>query len=237
MNKVIHRAATRGEADHGWLRTRHTFSFADYYDPCRIRFGALRVLNDDTVAPGRGFATHPHADMEIVSIPLAGALKHGDSMGNMQMLRPGEIQVMTAGTGITHSEFNASREEPVEFLQIWILTDMPGHRPRYDQVVLSNPRPNALRLIVAPEGCGGEHVGWIHQTAWFYTLDLGAGKALEYRMQVHGDGAYLFVLEGEADVAGERLGRRDGMGIWEADEFLIKGVTQTSVLIIEVPME
>ena len=137
MDKVLHRAATRGHADHGWLDTYHTFSFADYYDPKRIHFGALRVLNDDTVAPGEGFGTHPHANMEIVSIPLSGALRHRDSMGYVQELRPGGIQVMSAGTGITHSEFNASDTEPVKFLQIWVLPDARGHRPRYDQLTLA----------------------------------------------------------------------------------------------------
>lgn len=237
MNKVIHRAVTRGYADRGWLKSWHTFSFADYYNPQRMHFGALRVLNDDTVAPGEGFGTHPHADMEIVSVPLSGALRHGDSMGNMQELRPGEIQVMSAGTGITHSEYNASREEPVKFLQIWIMTDMPGCTPRYNRVELLRAKCNALRLIVAPEGCGSEHVGWIHQAAWLYTLDLDAGRVAEYRMNVHGHGAYVFVLEGRAEVAGEPLERRDGIGLWETDEFLIKAHSATSLLIIEVPMQ
>ena len=149
MDKVLHRAATRGHADHGWLDTYHTFSFADYYDPKRIHFGALRVLNDDTVAPGEGFGTHPHANMEIVSIPLSGALRHRDSMGYVQELRPGGIQVMSAGTGITHSEFNASDTEPVKFLQIWVLPDARGHRPRYDQLTLAPAVRNELRPIVA----------------------------------------------------------------------------------------
>lgn len=142
MKKTIHRAATRGYADHGWLRTHHTFSFAGYYDPGRIHFGALRVLNDDTVAPGEGFGTHPHENMEIVSLVLSGALRHGDSMGNMQLLKPGELQVMTAGTGITHSEMNASREEPVKFLQIWVITDAEGHTPRYNQIELAPAKRN-----------------------------------------------------------------------------------------------
>lgn len=237
MNKVIHRAVTRGFADHGWLKSWHTFSFADYFNPSRVHFGALRVLNDDTVAPGEGFDMHPHADMEIVTIPLEGALRHTDSMGNMQELRPGEIQVMSAGTGITHSEHNASRDEPAKFLQIWIMTGLPDCTPRYDRLELLRAKCNALRLIVAPEGCGSEHVGWIHQTAWCYTLELDAGRAAEFRLRVHGDGAYVFVLEGRADVAGEPLERRDGIGLWEVDEFLIKADTALSLLIIEVPME
>lgn len=236
MKKTIHRAATRGYADHGWLRTHHTFSFAGYYNSERMHFGALRVLNDDVVAPGEGFGTHPHADMEIVSLVLSGALRHGDSMGNMQVLRPGELQVMTAGTGITHSEMNASREEPVQFLQIWILSDAEGHRPRYSQVELAPAKRNALRLIVAPEGRGGECVGWIHQMAWFYTLDLDAGREVRYRMNLHGNGVYVFVIEGAVEVADEQLGPRDGMGVSEADDFLIRASENARLLVIEVPM-
>ena len=237
MKKTIHRAGTRGYADHGWLQTHHTFSFAGYYDPTRVHFGALRVLNDDTVAPGEGFGTHPHDNMEIVSIVLSGALKHGDSMGHMKVLEPGEIQVMSAGTGITHSEMNASCEEPVKFLQIWVLTDADNHTPRYNQVELLPGKRNEQRLIVGPEGHGGEHVGWIHQQAWFYTLGLDAGHETEYRMNLHGNGAYVFVVEGRAEVAGEELGPRDGMGIEDADDFRIKASEDAKLLIIEVPME
>lgn len=236
MNKTIHRAETRGHANHGWLDTHHTFSFAGYYDPQRVHFGALRVLNDDTVAPGEGFGTHPHDNMEIVSIALEGALRHGDSMGNMQVLRPGEIQVMSAGTGITHSEMNASATEPVKFLQIWVLTDAQGHTPRYNQLELAPARRNELRTIVAPEGRGDEHVGWIHQDAWFSTLDLDKDHTVEYRMKTPGHGAYVFVIEGNVKLADEELGPRDGVGITDTDGFLIKGDTDARVLIIEVPM-
>ncbi|WP_295914469.1 pirin family protein [uncultured Alistipes sp.] len=236
MNKTIHRAETRGHANHGWLDTHHTFSFAGYYDPRRVHFGALRVLNDDTVAPGEGFGTHPHDNMEIVSIALEGALRHGDSMGNMQVLRPGEIQVMSAGTGITHSEMNASATEPVKFLQIWVLTDAQGHTPRYNQLELAPARRNELRTIVAPEGRGDEHVGWIHQDAWFSTLDLDKDHTVEYRMKTPGHGAYVFVIEGNVKLADEELGPRDGVGITDTDGFLIKGDTDARVLIIEVPM-
>lgn len=236
MNKTIHRAETRGHANHGWLDTHHTFSFAGYYDPRRVHFGALRVLNDDTVAPGEGFGTHPHDNMEIVSIALEGALRHGDSMGNMQVLRPGEIQVMSAGTGITHSEMNASATEPVKFLQIWVLTDAQGHTPRYNQLELAPARRNELRTIVAPEGRGDEHVGWIHQDAWFSTLDLDKDHTVEYRMKTPGHGAYVFVIEGNVKLADEELGPRDGVGITDTDGFLIKGDMDARVLIIEVPM-
>lgn len=236
-NKTIHRADSRGFADHGWLQSYHTFSFADYYDSRRMHFGQFRVLNDDTVAPGEGFGTHPHADMEIVSIPLEGVLKHKDSMGNTEELRPGEIQVMSAGTGLMHSEFNASDKEPVKFLQLWIQTDSRGHTPRYEQITLSPARCNALRVIVAPEGCGSQHVGWIHQSAWLYTLDLADEHVVEYRMNIQGQGAYVFVLEGDVEVAGDRLGRRDGIGICGVDDFLIKGIGNAKLLIVEVPMK
>ena len=178
MEKVIHRATTRGYFDHGWLQTVHTFSFADYYNPQRIHFGALRVLNDDTVAGGEGFGSHPHDNMEIVSIALEGALRHGDSMGNMKVLRPGEIQVMSAGTGIVHSEFNNLPDREVKFLQIWIFPDRDGLTPRYEQIRLAKAEPDRLRPIVAPKGEGGEHVGWIHQKAWLSTLDLTSGAEL-----------------------------------------------------------
>lgn len=236
MEKTIHRAATRGYADHGWLNSWHTFSFAEYYNPERMNFGALRVLNDDTVAPGEGFAIHPHDNMEIVTIPLSGALRHGDSMGHIEVLRPGQIQVMTAGTGLMHSECNASETEYVKFLQIWVLTDAPGHTPRYTRYEPAPAHCNTLRMIVAPEGCGDERVGWIHQTAWFYTLDLDKDHIVEYRMNVHGHGAYVFVLEGTTEVAGERLGPRDGMGVCKADDFLITGVEPAKLLLVEVPM-
>lgn len=236
MTTIVHRAATRGYADHGWLRTYHTFSFADYYDTRRMGFGALRVFNDDEIAPGEGFAAHPHANMEIVTLVTEGALLHEDSAGNLQTLAAGELQVMTAGTGIAHSEFNASEREPVRLLQLWIETDRKGYTPRYERIVPLRPKRNALRLLVAPEGCGSEHVGWIHQSAWLYGLDLDEGRVAEYRMNVHGHGAYVFVLTGEVEVAGEALGCRDGVGVREADEFLIRALDDVRLLIVEVPV-
>lgn len=186
--------------------------------------------------PGEGFGTHPHDNMEIVSIALEGALRHGDSMGNMQELRPGEIQVMSAGTGITHSEMNASDTEPVKFLQIWVLTDAENHTPRYNQIRLAPAKRNELRTIVAPEGRGGENTGWLHQDAWFSTLDLDKGHDVEYRMHTPGNGAYVFVIEGLVEVDGEVLGRRDGMGVWDTDGFGIRASADAQVLVIEVPM-
>ena len=204
MEKVIHRAATRGYFDHGWLQTFHTFSFADYYNPQRIHFGALRVLNDDTVAGGEGFGSHPHDNMEIVSIPLSGELRHEDSMGHGEVLRPGEIQVMSAGTGIVHSEFNNL--------------------------------PDRLRPIVAPKGEGGEHVGWIHQKAWLSTLDLTSGAETDYELHGANHGVYLFMLEGVVEAAGETLRMRDGMGIRRTERVALRGIENSHLLLIEVPM-
>ena len=237
MDKVIHRADTRGYADHGWLRTFHTFSFAGYYDPHRIHFGALRVLNDDTVAGGKGFGTHPHDNMEIVSIPLSGTLMHRDSMGHAETLSVGEIQVMSAGMGITHSEYNADPAVPVQFLQIWIMTDRRNHTPRYETVRLDPPEKNRLRLIVAPEGFGDSgHTGWLHQTTWFYTADIEAGREVEYVLNGRGDGVYLFVLEGRVEVGDATLGRRDGMGILNTERVAVRAADEAQVLLIEVPM-
>ena len=171
-----------------------------------------------------------------MSIALEGALRHGDSMGNMKELRPGEIQVMSAGTGITHSEMNASGTEPVKFLQIWVLTDAENHTPRYNQIQLAPARRNEFRTIVAPEGFGGENVGWLHQNAWFSTLDLDEGREAEYRVHTPGNGAYIFVIEGLVEVDGEVLDRRDGMGVSETDGFAIKASADAQVLVIEVPM-
>lgn len=236
MKKTIHYAATRGYANHGWLQSFHTFSFADYYNPQRIHFGALRVLNDDTIAGGQGFGTHPHDNMEIVTIPLGGVLEHKDSMGNTEQLRPGEIQVMSAGRGITHSEYNADPEVEAKILQIWVLSDARGHTPRYDTVTLSPQHRNSLRLIVAPEGMGSQHVGWIHQRAWFYTASLESGHSIEYKLNMKGHGVYLFVIEGRVSVDGSVLQRRDGIGIWETDSFYICAEADAELLLIEVPM-
>lgn len=237
MKKVIHRAATRGYADHGWLRTHHTFSFAGYYDPQRVHFGALRVLNDDTVIAGEGFGVHPHDNMEIVSLVLSGTLKHGDSMGNMMVLHPGELQVMSAGTGITHSEMNGSDSESVSFLQIWVLTDRPAHTPRYNQVTLAPAKRNTLRTIVAPEAHADKNMGWTHQEAWFHTLDLDKGHETEFVLHTPGHGVYVFVIGGEVDVADEHLSARDGMGISDTDSFPIKATVDVRLLLIEVPMK
>ena len=214
MKKVIHKADTRGRSLYDWLDSHHTFSFDEYFDSERINFGALRVLNDDRVAPGKGFQTHPHKNMEIVSIPLRGKLEHGDSKKNSRVITVGDIQVMSAGTGIFHSEINGSTTEPVEFLQIWIMPRERNTHPAYnDYSIRELERKNELVPIVSPDG-----------------------KKLGYHMhQTHGD-VYIFLIEGEIVVDGTVLKRRDGMGVYETNSFEIETLKDSHILLIEVPM-
>lgn len=235
MKTIVHKSETRGGADHGWLLTRHTFSFARYIDHQRVHFGALRVLNDDRVIGGEGFGVHPHDNMEIVSIPLAGELRHGDSMHNDMVLRVGQVQVMSAGTGITHSEMNNLPDRPVEFLQIWVFPRTENLTPRYGDYTLLTAKPNELRTIVTPDNAPEEGVAWIHQDAWFHTIDLEK-HAFEYRIRRPGNGVYIFMIEGEATVAGEPLSRRDGIGVWETPNVQLETKIKARVLLIEVPM-
>lgn len=233
---IIHRASTRGHANHGWLDTYHTFSFADYYDPERMHFGALRVLNDDTVAGGMGFGTHPHDNMEIISIPTEGDLEHKDSMGNVQVIKHGDIQVMSAGTGIQHSEKNKNHDKPVKFFQIWVFPNKRNVTPRYGQITL-NPadRKNRLQQIVSPDE--KEQATWIHQDAWFHLGSFDKGKQAEYTLKRKGDGVYAYVIEGEFSINGEKLGRRDGMGISNTDTINIEASSdKAELLLMEVPM-
>ena len=237
MNILLHKAPTRGYFDHGWLKTHHTFSFASYYNAARIHFGALRVLNDDAVAPGMGFDLHPHREMEIVSIPLSGTLEHKDSMGNVSAITTGEIQVMSAGTGLHHSEYNQSREHNVEFLQIWVFPDREGVKPRYENAVISDLiRPNELCVIVSPYPGDGHGGLWIYQQAWFSWGELEAGTRAEYALKSPGSfGVYVFVIDGEVEVAGQSLSPRDGLGVSEMDRFEIHAKEKARVLLIEVP--
>lgn len=235
MKTVIHRANTRGHADHGWLNSYHTFSFANYYNPERHHFGLLRVLNDDTVAPGMGFGTHPHDNMEIVSIPLSGSLEHKDSMGNRTVIRSGEVQIMSAGTGVSHSEYNRSQEEEVKFLQIWVFPKERNIKPRYDQKKFSEEqKKNKFLTVIGPDKEG--EVMWINQDAYFSLGSLDKDASVDYVINKSGNGAYIFVLEGEVEAAGEKLGKRDGMGVIETDKITIKASEKAEVLIIEVPM-
>jgi len=235
MQTVIHRANSRGDANHGWLHSRHTFSFAGYYDPKRMGFGKLRVINDDVVTGGAGFGTHPHDNMEIVSIPLTGALRHKDSMGNQHVIRKGEVQIMSAGTGITHSEYNDSKDEAVNFLQIWVLPKQRDIAPRYGQREFDPAqRRNRFQAVVSPEKDGD--AVWINQDAWFSLADAESGAQLDYALHDSGNGLYVFVIDGELEVAGEILTQRDAIGITGADSVTFSARRASEILAIEVPV-
>lgn len=235
MKSVLHKAATRGHANHGWLNSYHTFSFAQYYNPERVRFGVLRVLNDDTVAPGKGFGTHPHDNMEIISIPLEGDLEHKDSMGNTQVIHKDDIQVMSAGTGIRHSEFNRNRDKDVKFLQIWLSPRDRGVTPRYDQLALDRAKMKNTFLQILSPNPDDEGV-WIHQDTWFHMGRLDKGTTLDYAIRKSGNGLYTFVLEGDVSVAGQALNTRDGFGIWDTERVSFRADSNTELLLMEVPM-
>lgn len=231
---ILHKAESRGYANHGWLISRHTFSFANYYDPERIQFGALRVLNDDTVEAGRGFGTHPHDNMEIISIPLEGDLEHKDSMGTISVIKQGDIQVMSAGTGIFHSEYNKNGNKPVKFLQIWVYPDRKNVAPRYDQISLkAEDRKNKLQQIVSPQE-NSEGV-WIHQKAWFHIGNFDKGKQVDYSIKADGDGVYAFLISGEMKVNEVNLKERDGLGIWGMKNISLEAESNSEILLIEVP--
>ncbi len=235
-NTVIHKANTRGFANHGWLQSYHSFSFANYYNPERVQFGALRVLNDDSVAAGMGFGTHPHDNMEIISIPLEGDLQHKDSMGNVAVIKNGDVQVMSAGTGIAHSEMNKSTDKPVKFLQIWVFPNKRNVTPRYGQVTLNEiDRHNRFQQIVSPnEGSDGV---WIHQNAWFHLGKFDQGQSVNYELKKKGNGVYIFVLSGDAVVDGNDLSKRDAIGIWNTENISFKINSDSEVLLMEVPIE
>lgn len=236
MKTVLHKAETRGHANHGWLDTHHTFSFANYYNPERMHFGVLRVLNDDQVAAGRGFGTHPHDNMEIISIPLEGDLEHKDSMGNVAVIREGDVQVMSAGTGIFHSEYNKNPDKEVKFLQIWLFPNRKNVSPRYDQISLDPEKMhNRFHQVLSPHP--QEEGVWIHQDAWFHMGQLDKGHQETYTFQKEGNGLYLFVIEGAATVAGQALNKRDGFGIWDTREVEITATETSRLLLMEVPMQ
>ena len=235
MKTVFHENSSRGLADHGWLLSRHTFSFADYHDSRRMNFGLLRVINDDRVTPSMGFGTHPHENMEIISIPLAGALRHKDSMGNSHVIAAGDVQILSAGTGITHSEFNNSDEDDVEFLQIWVLPKERDIQPRYSQQTFeASERKDRLQLVVSPNV--SDQVVMINQDAWFSLTDLAAGAELSYKKYIEGNGVYFFVITGEGSVNNHPLRQRDGLGLAEGDQFSINAKTDLQLLVMEIPM-
>lgn len=234
MNTVVHRADSRGLARHGWLTSRHTFSFAGYYEPSRMNFGLLRVLNDDIVEGGQGFGKHPHNNMEIISIPLQGALEHQDSMGNTHVISEGDVQVMSAGSGLTHSEYNHSAHEPVHFLQIWIYPRERDVTPRYEQKSFDTAdRRNKVQTVVSPDG--SDDTLRINQDAWLSLAAPQEGTRLEYVLHRPGHSLYLFVVEGSIEIAGERLERRDAIGINDAERLEITAVGHAELLFIEIP--
>ncbi len=237
MQTVLHRAETRGHANHGWLDSHHTFSFANYYNPERVHFGVLRVLNDDVVSAERGFGTHPHDNMEIISIPLEGALQHKDSMGTLATIRQGDVQVMSAGTGVQHSEYNANSDQPVKFLQIWVFPNKKNVTPRYDQITLQDSESrNKLQQILSPNP---EDAGvWIHQNTWFHLGNFDAGHTETYALKAAaGNGVYAFVLAGDVTIEGQALHTRDGFGLWDVGKIQITADSDAKLLLMEVPME
>ena len=230
---TIRRGVERGHANHGWLDSHHTFSFAGYYDPKHMGVSALRVINDDTVAPGAGFGTHPHRDMEIISYVLAGALEHRDSMGNGSVIRPGDVQRMSAGTGITHSEFNHSDREPVHFLQIWVLPERQGLPPSYEQIrVALEEKRGRLRLIAS--GRGGEGAVRVHQDVELYATLLEAGEAVSHPLRA-GRQSWVHVARGEVEVNGQALETGDAMHLRGEPEVRIGGRGSAEVLVFDLP--
>jgi redox-sensitive bicupin YhaK (pirin superfamily) len=237
MKITLHRANTRGFANHGWLQSFHSFSFASYFNEERVHFGALRVLNDDTVSAAMGFGTHPHENMEIISIPLEGDLEHKDSMGNVTVIKQGDIQVMSAGTGIYHSEYNKNKDRQTKFLQIWIFPNKKGVTPRYDQQTLNlADRKNKLQQVLSPNA---EDEGvWLHQDAWFHLGNFDKGVKETYSIKKEGNGVYAFVLSGDWIIAEQTLASRDGLGISETSSFTLEALSnEAEILLMEVPME
>ena len=236
MDTVVDHSDSRGIADHGWLYSLHTFSFADYHNPERMGFGKLRVINDDIVAAGGGFATHPHNNMEIISVPIQGALRHQDSMGNVHVIQAGDIQVMSAGTGITHSEYNASDKDSVNFLQIWVRPQQLDIPPRYGQKTFDpSTRHNQFQYIISPDKDNTDTI-WINQDAWFALADFDQECHDVYTWQTPGHGVYLFVISGRIIAGGEILNARDGIGVSGATSLSIRALTDCRLLLMEVPM-
>ena len=235
MKTIYHAADSRGDANHGWLKSKHTFSFANYHNPERMGFGALRVINDDFVIGGQGFGKHSHRDMEIISIPLSGKLGHGDNIGNNGIIETGEIQVMSAGTGITHSEMNGDDKEEVKFLQIWVIPNKMNVEPRYQQVRMDDIlKPNEFNQVLSPNS---DDAGvWIHQDAWFSMGDFDKGVTQTYELKNPNNGVYIFVISGKVVVNGNTLDTRDGLGVWDTKNFTMDVIDDAKVLLMEVPM-
>jgi len=235
MKKVLNKASDRGGANHGWLIAKHSFSFASYQNFEKMNFGALRVLNDDIVAPGTGFGTHPHNNMEIITIPLRGSLEHKDSMGNTSVIREGEIQVMSAGSGITHSEYNASKTDPINLFQLWIFPNRQNVVPRYDQFVMdvAKMKNNFLQLVSPDQNGEGT---WVYQNTWIHIAEFEDGFATEYKVKDINNGVYVMNIHGEIKVEGDSLLDRDAVGFWETDKIHFQSIGNSKVLLIEIPM-
>jgi redox-sensitive bicupin YhaK (pirin superfamily) len=237
MKTIIHRAENRGHANHGWLNAKHSFSFASWYDPNKIHFGALRVLNDDEVAQGMGFGQHPHDNMEIITLVQEGSLEHQDSMGNGSIMKPNDVQVMSAGTGVYHSEMNPDKNNAVKLFQIWVFPDKNNVTPRYDQKTFAPElRKNQWQEIIKPDTQQAGDAIFIHQQAWFNLADMDASMQLTYTTKLAGNGAYVFVIEGDVEIAGEKLKRRDAIGIWDYTEFSIIASSNSRLLVMDLPM-
>ena len=235
-NTVLHKANTRGHADHGWLNAYHSFSFASWYNPERVQFGVLRVLNDDTIAAGMGFGEHGHDNMEIITIPLEGDLAHKDSMGNAETIRTGDVQVMSAGTGIRHSEFNPNATEQTKLFQIWLFPKTKNVTPRYQQITLdTTEQKNNFAQILSPNP--DDQGVWIHQDAWFHLADFDAGFTKTYELKKEGNGLYIFVISGTVSVDGQELETRDGLGITDFKTLEFVASTDAKFLLMEIPME
>ena len=235
MNKIVHRSIDRGFSNLGWLESYHSFSFADYVDLDKMHFGALRVLNDDRVNAGKGFSMHSHQNMEIISIPLSGGLEHQDNMGNRSIIQQGDVQVMSAGKGIFHSEYNTNQNREVQFLQIWVIPNKKDVVPRYDQIsIIDLQIKNQLYQILSP--IPEDDGTWIHQEAWFYLGEFDRDKKQTYEIKKTGNGVYVFVLEGEIKISGEKINQRDAIGIWNTSSIEISAETDSRLLVIDVPM-
>ena len=235
MKTIFHPASERGHADHGWLNARHSFSFASYHEPTKTHFGLLRVLNDDIVAPGMGFGMHPHDNMEIVTIPLKGTLEHRDSMGNIGVIKPNEIQSMSAGSGLMHSEYNHSKTEEINLLQLWVFPKEKDIAPRYEQKVFTAEDKNGkFKTIVSPKR--SEETMWINQDAYFSIGKFKEAGKQEYNIKHKGNGAYIFIIEGEVEINGNKMSKRDAIGIWDIDKFAVDVLSDAEILVVEVPM-
>ena len=235
MKKIFHSALSRGEANHGWLKAKHSFSFANYYNSERVQFGALRVLNDDIIAPGMGFGTHPHDNMEIITIPLEGALEHKDSMNNIGVIEADEIQVMSAGSGVYHSEYNKNKDQSLNLLQIWVFPNKNNVTPRYDQKNIKDfKKVNSFYPIVTPNQNGPGM--WIHQDAWFHLGEFDKKTRINYNINKKGNGVYVFLIEGNVQIDGESLEKRDALAVWDTESLDLFANKNSRILLIEVPL-